>query len=119
MTERVVGEARTSEQGRPEHGNRVKPASANQIIQLLANARRKSTRHWGWNQTTPTFHSRPTDADCEFRVSIRPHMTQVVPTRITMAIHDQRLHVPIEVDTDFQKFQPLESHQPRTSRSSS
>lgn len=110
--------SRTSKQDQPEDTKPAKRASATQIVQLLSQRPTEVYKALGLEPNNANL-SVPTDGrGARIRASIRPQVTQSVPRRITLAIDDQDIRVPIEVDMDFQEFRPLGSHQAGASKPS-
>ena len=98
---------RASKRDRPEP---AKPASATQIVRCLSQSSMQVYDALGLEPGSANL-SVPTDGQgARIRASIRPRPTSPsIPTRITLVVDDQTILVPIEVDTDFQEFRPLES----------
>jgi hypothetical protein len=108
--------SRTPRKGRRGEFEPGKRASADQIVQLLDQRPTEIYEALGLEPSNANI-SFPTDGrGARIRASIRPGVSRPVPSRIMLAIDDEHLEVPVEVDTDFQEFQPLAAYPSGASR---
>ncbi|WP_406701310.1 hypothetical protein V5E97_00700 [Singulisphaera sp. Ch08] len=98
---------KSSNREEPKPAERVRPASATQILNLLNQCPMDVYKALGLDPAE-TQLSMPTDGrGARIRASVKRGEAVSVPTRITLTHDNRRLSVPVEVDTDFQDFRPL------------